>query len=128
MALQLGCGLEVLMMPWPADYNRPWTLASSVSRSGIGLHSGQLCQATLVPSVQEGFYLRWIDQTSQPVRLEPSQVRDSQLCTTLDFGDRRLSIGTGVIVSTPVGPLRLEVASQDLSGDWRFNLGVGWKF
>jgi outer membrane protein insertion porin family len=38
------------------------------------------------------------------------------------------SVGTGVIVTTPVGPLRLEVASQDFSGDWRFNLGVGWKF
>ena len=38
------------------------------------------------------------------------------------------SIGTGLIVTTPVGPLRLEVASQDLTGDWRFNLGVGWKF
>ncbi|MFN9624462.1 MAG: BamA/TamA family outer membrane protein [Cyanobacteriota bacterium] len=38
------------------------------------------------------------------------------------------SVGTGVIVTTPVGPLRLEVASRDFSGDWRFNLGVGWKF
>ncbi len=38
------------------------------------------------------------------------------------------SIGTGVIVTTPVGPLRLEVASQDFTGEWRFNLGVGWKF
>ena len=38
------------------------------------------------------------------------------------------SVGTGVIVTTPVGPLRLEVASQDFTGEWRFNLGVGWKF
>jgi len=38
------------------------------------------------------------------------------------------SVGTGLIVSTPVGPLRLEVASQDFTGQWRFNLGVGWKF
>jgi outer membrane protein insertion porin family len=38
------------------------------------------------------------------------------------------SVGTGVIVTTPVGPLRLEVASQDLSGNWRFNVGVGFKF
>ncbi|MCP9859905.1 MULTISPECIES: BamA/TamA family outer membrane protein [unclassified Cyanobium] len=38
------------------------------------------------------------------------------------------SIGTGLIVTTPVGPLRLEVASQDFTGEWRFNLGVGWKF
>jgi len=39
-----------------------------------------------------------------------------------------VSVGTGVIVATPVGPLRLEVASKDFTGDWRFNLGVGWKF
>ncbi len=38
------------------------------------------------------------------------------------------SLGTGLIVTTPVGPLRLEAASKDLEGDWRFSLGVGWKF
>ncbi len=38
------------------------------------------------------------------------------------------SVGTGLIVTTPVGPLRLEVASRDFTGEWRFNLGVGWKF
>jgi outer membrane protein insertion porin family len=38
------------------------------------------------------------------------------------------SVGTGLIVTTPVGPLRLEIASQGATGQWRFNLGVGWKF
>jgi outer membrane protein insertion porin family len=38
------------------------------------------------------------------------------------------SPGVGLIVTTPVGPLRLEVATQNFSSDWRFNLGVGWKF
>jgi len=38
------------------------------------------------------------------------------------------SVGTGLIITTPVGPLRLEIASQDFTGQWRFNLGVGWKF
>jgi outer membrane protein insertion porin family len=38
------------------------------------------------------------------------------------------SVGAGLIVTTPVGPLRLEAASRDFTGDWRFNLGVGWKF
>jgi len=38
------------------------------------------------------------------------------------------SVGTGVIVTTPVGPLRLEVASQDFTDNWRFNVGVGFKF
>ena len=38
------------------------------------------------------------------------------------------SPGVGLIVTTPVGPLRLEVATQEFTSDWRFNLGVGWKF
>ena len=46
----------------------------------------------------------------------------------LDKPGQGFSVGTGVIVTTPVGPLRLEVASEDFSGEWRFNLGVGWKF
>ena len=46
----------------------------------------------------------------------------------LDKDGSGVSVGTGVIVGTPVGPLRLEVASKDFTDDWRFNLGVGWKF
>ena len=79
------------MMSWPSDYSEGWTLASSVTRSGVGLHSGLQSQVTLVPTEQEGFYVRWLDQDSDPVRLDPSQVRESQLCTTLDFGDKQLS-------------------------------------
>ena len=79
------------MMSWPSDYSEAWTLASSVTRSGVGLHSGLQSQVTLVPTDQEGFYVRWLDQDSDPVRLEPSQVRESQLCTTLDFGHKQLS-------------------------------------
>ena len=38
------------------------------------------------------------------------------------------TLGTGVVINTPVGPLRLEAASKDWGDDWRYNLGVGWKF
>ncbi len=38
------------------------------------------------------------------------------------------SLGGGVGVKTPIGPLRLDAATKDLSGDWRYTLGVGWKF
>ena len=38
------------------------------------------------------------------------------------------SLGGGIGVKTPIGPLRLDVASKDFSGDWRYTLGVGWKF
>tara|TARA_Y100001968_G_C19454366_1_gene771491 strand:- start:13782 stop:16064 length:2283 start_codon:yes stop_codon:yes gene_type:complete len=38
------------------------------------------------------------------------------------------STGTGVVINTPVGPIRLEAASKDFGNDWRYNIGVGWKF
>ena len=46
----------------------------------------------------------------------------------LDKAGDGFSVGAGMIITTPVGPLRLEVASQDFVDEWRFNLGVGWKF
>ena len=46
----------------------------------------------------------------------------------LDKPGSGVSPGVGVIVTTPVGPLRLELASQNFTGEVRFNLGVGWKF
>ena len=38
------------------------------------------------------------------------------------------SLGGGLGVKTPVGPLRLDIASKDFGDDWRYTLGVGWKF
>ena len=46
----------------------------------------------------------------------------------LDKAGSGFSLGLGVGVKTPIGPLRLDVASQDLSGNMRYTLGVGWKF
>ncbi len=38
------------------------------------------------------------------------------------------SVGPGAVINTPVGPIRIEAASQDFSGEWRYNIGIGWKF
>ena len=38
------------------------------------------------------------------------------------------SVGPGAVINTPVGPIRIEAASKDFSGDWRYNIGIGWKF
>ena len=46
----------------------------------------------------------------------------------LDKDGSGMSVGTGVIVGTPVGPLLLEIATRDFTSDYRFNLGVGYKF
>jgi len=38
------------------------------------------------------------------------------------------SLGAGMGIKTPIGPIRIDAASQDLSGNMRYTLGVGWKF
>ncbi len=38
------------------------------------------------------------------------------------------SVGPGAVINTPVGPIRIEAATQDFSGSWRYNIGIGWKF
>ena len=80
------------MTIWPETYDGAWTLSSAVTRSGVGLHTGDRVAVTLCPSERPGFWVSWEeDPAYPPVHLSPSQVRESQLCTTLDFGDRRVA-------------------------------------
>ena len=78
------------MKLWPEDYSGAWTLRNEVERSGVGLHSGEQAVVRLAPSEKPGFHIRFTDQPGS-IRLAPDQVRDSQLCTTLDLGSRRVS-------------------------------------
>ena len=79
------------MVCWPTDYDGAWTLAGSARRSGIGLHSGDEVAVLLHPWPEAGVWVSWSGDAQPPVRLQPSQVRDSQLCTTLELGERRLA-------------------------------------
>jgi len=91
---------------WPADYRLAHTLAATVERSGVGLHSGESCHVRLAPSSLPGYRVGWLDSPQQPLhRLAPSQVSDTRLCTALQLGERRLTtvehllaalVGTGV--------------------------------
>jgi len=77
---------------WPQDYARAWTLAAPVERAGVGLHGGLPCRVRLAPSRLPGYWVGWLDDPSRPLlRLEPSQVADTRLCTALQLGDRRLA-------------------------------------
>ena len=79
------------MTSLPKDYEGAWTLSSTVFRKGTGLHSGVESKVALAPSEDSGFYVSWSDSKDAPIRLRPGQARDSQLCTTLQLGNRRLS-------------------------------------
>ena len=78
------------MTSWPQDYSASWTLAAETSRSGVGLHSGAETTVELRPTDQPGFYMR-LPGMEQPIQLRPDQVRDSQLCTTLDLGSSKVA-------------------------------------
>ena len=80
------------MSNWPGDYDGAWTLAGNVSKRGIGLHSGEINEVRLLPSINKGFQLSWMDCEEPPVTLTPNNVRDTPLCTTLQVGAR--SLGT----------------------------------
>ena len=79
------------MSIWPDDYEGGWTLASPVQRKGVGLHSGNEAVVRILPSEKAGFHISWINKINKPLKLGVEQVRNSQLCTTLDLGGYKLS-------------------------------------
>ena len=80
------------MSTWPCDYRQAWTLAASVERDGVGLHSGLPCRVRLAPSALAGYRVGWLDHPAEPLlRLDPSQVAETRLCTALQLGPRRLA-------------------------------------
>ena len=103
------------MTVWPESYGDSWTLAQPVVRTGIGLHSGQTTTVTLRPWDQPGFFIFSDAPGSEPVRLQPSQVRDSQLCTTLDFGSRRVATVEHLLAA--LAGCGLSHVAIELSGD-----------
>jgi UDP-3-O-[3-hydroxymyristoyl] N-acetylglucosamine deacetylase len=63
-----------------------------VQRCGVGLHSGQEGTVRLQASERPGFWVGWLDAPELPLcRLAPGQVSDTQLCTALQLGPRRLA-------------------------------------
>ncbi len=80
------------MTVWPDDYGRGWTLAGSVERAGVGLHSGSSCRVRLEPSERPGFAVGWLDAPAAGlIPLHPGQVGDTRLCTALQLDQRRLA-------------------------------------
>jgi UDP-3-O-[3-hydroxymyristoyl] N-acetylglucosamine deacetylase len=79
-------------MIWPSDYSRAWTLAGTVERSGVGLHSGGSARVSLRPSSSAGYWVGWLDDPALPLQqLQPGQVSETRLCTALQLGERRLA-------------------------------------
>ena len=77
----------------PKDYEDSWTLASSVVRRGIGLHTGKKVLLTLRPApTNTGIIFRRVDiEPAAEIPAKPKYVGDTSLSTTLVKDDIRIS-------------------------------------
>lgn len=69
------------------------TLKSNTSLSGVGLHSGKVVEVNFLPAtIDTGLCFIRADLKNRPcVKLEAHKVKSTQLATTLDFGDYKIS-------------------------------------
>ena len=105
------------MFSLPEDYEQSWTLASSVKRKGVGLHTGELSTVQLKPFDQPGFYLSWKDSPNPPFELNPTQVLHTPLCTTLELGSRRLATVEhlfGALAGCGITHVHIEVSGNEI--------------
>lgn len=69
------------------------TLDSTISATGVGLHSGQKVRISLRPApANTGIVFRRVDLPGEPlIKAEPNAVCDTRLSTTLGTGDARVA-------------------------------------
>jgi len=75
---------------WPANYDFCYTLAGSISREGIGLHSGEKTRVRISPYEKEGYYVSFRDKPSEIFKLTQDLIGSTMLCTAVKLGGRNL--------------------------------------
>ena len=105
------------MDTWPDNYEGSFTLANPIFKTGVGLHSGETSEVRLSPSENAGFHVSWIDQADLPITLNPNQVRNSPLCTTIELGNKCLSTVEhllGALAGCGLTHIHIEVSGQEI--------------
>ncbi|WP_320667087.1 UDP-3-O-acyl-N-acetylglucosamine deacetylase [Prochlorococcus sp. MIT 1307] len=101
----------------PNNYEGAWTLAKTVLRRGIGLHTGEEAEVRLSPYEKAGFHVSWIDSGEAPITLSADQAFDTQLCTTLQLGNHRLSTVEHLLAALGgcgISHVLIEVSGQEI--------------
>ena len=109
--------MEILVDTWPDNYEGSFTLANPIFKTGVGLHSGETSEVRLSPSENAGFHVSWIDQADLPITLNPNQVRNSPLCTTIELGNKCLSTVEhllGALAGCGLTHIHIEVSGQEI--------------
>ena len=78
------------MFSWPTNYHSCYTLAGSISREGIGLHSGEKTRIKIYPYEKEGYYVSFSDKPNEIFKLTQDLIGSTMLCTAVKLGGRNL--------------------------------------
>ena len=78
------------MFNWPSNYDDCYTLSGSITREGVGLHSGEKTKIIIQPYDHEGFYVSFSDTPNEIHRLDQSLIGNTMLCTAVKLGKRNL--------------------------------------
>ena len=78
------------MFSWPSTYESCFTISSSITREGIGLHSGEKTKVKISPFDEEGYFVSFSDNPDQIYKLEQNLIGSTMLCTAVKLGKRNL--------------------------------------
>ena len=78
------------MFSWPSNYDDCFTLSGSITRDGIGLHSGEKTKVIIKPYDHEGYYVSFSDNPNKIYKLDQSFIGNTMLCTAVKLGKRNL--------------------------------------
>jgi len=75
---------------WPSTYESCFTISSSITREGVGLHSGEKTKVKISPFDEEGYFVSFSDNPDQIYKLEQNLIGSTMLCTAVKLGKRNL--------------------------------------
>tara|TARA_Y100001978_G_scaffold80973_1_gene72491 strand:+ start:3786 stop:4622 length:837 start_codon:yes stop_codon:yes gene_type:complete len=78
------------VFPWPSNYNDCFTISGSITRDGIGLHSGERTKVNIKPYDKEGYFVSFSDNPNKIYQLDQNLIGSTMLCTAVKLGKRNL--------------------------------------
>ena len=78
------------MFSWPSTYESCFTISSSITREGVGLHSGEKTKVKISPFDEGGYFVSFSDNPDQIYKLEQNLIGSTMLCTAVKLGKRNL--------------------------------------
>ena len=78
------------MFSWPSNYDSCYTISGSVTRDGVGLHSGEKTKVKISSFEEEGYFVSFADKPDKIYKLDQSLIGSTMLCTAVKLGKRNL--------------------------------------